>query len=182
MERHIGEASRSATALEKVAQKIDEGNRAVMRAYVTVAIGGATFQERREGEGDFKFEARPNFINAGNTPARNVCIRIAADILPAPIPDNFTYPLGDNVGHATNAGLIGGHQATSVSAVVPNFVADADVADIKEGRGKGLYVWGIVTYDDIFGVGHKTEFAQWLLWFPNGNVFGYYIPGHNDAD
>jgi hypothetical protein len=52
MERHIGEAARSANAMEDIAAKIETGNQAVMRAYLTVVIGGALFQERREGMGD----------------------------------------------------------------------------------------------------------------------------------
>jgi hypothetical protein len=181
MERHIGEAARSATAMEDIAAKIETGNQAVMRAYLTVVIGSAIFQERREGMGDLKFEAKPSLANTGNTPARNIRIKIAADILQIPVPQDFAYPLPDEPTNSS-AGVIGAHQNYVLNAVVKDFAPDGDVATIKEGNGKALCVWGIVTYDDMFGQSHTTKFGQWLLWLPNGTVFGYYIPGKNDAD
>src|SRR5580658_4395213 len=74
MERHIGQAARSADAMERIATTIQVGNRAIIRAYLTVVIGSAVYQERRIGQGDLKFEAKPNLVNTGNTPARKVRI------------------------------------------------------------------------------------------------------------
>jgi hypothetical protein len=56
MNRHIGEAARSANAMEKIAETIQEGNREIMRAYLSVVIGSAVYQERQEGK---KFEGKP---------------------------------------------------------------------------------------------------------------------------
>ena len=131
--------------------------------------------------GDLKFEAKPNLINTGNTPARNIRIKIASDIVQVPVSKTFTYPLSDEP-IKPSAGVIGAHQNCTLSAIVKDFVPDADVATIKEGNGRALCVWGVVTYDDMFGHGHTTKFGQWLHWLPNGNVYGYYIPDQNDAD
>jgi hypothetical protein len=180
MERHIGEAARSANAMENIAAKIETGNQAVMRAYLTVVIGGAVFQQRREWQNDLKFEAKPSLVNTGNTPARNIRIQTAADILPIPVPQDFEYPLPDEP--MNSAGIIGAHQNQSLTGIVKDFVPDGEVAMIKEGDGKALCVWGVVTYEDMFGHGHTTKFGQWLLWLPNNTVYGYYIPGQNDAD
>jgi hypothetical protein len=80
MERHIGEAARSANAMEQIANTIKTGNRAILRAYLTVTIGTALYQERRgPGLADLKFEGGANLLNTGNTPARNVRIRIALE-------------------------------------------------------------------------------------------------------
>ena len=107
MERYIGEASRSADAMEKIVTTIEAGNKAVMRAYLTVTIGLSLYQERREpGQPDLKFETRPNLVNTGNSAARNVNIRIAADILPIPTPDTFQFPLSDEL-EIKNAGVVG---------------------------------------------------------------------------
>ncbi len=65
MERHIGEAARSANAMEKIVSTIEQGNRDVLRAYLTVTIGNALYQERREGQSDLKFEGKPNLVNTG---------------------------------------------------------------------------------------------------------------------
>ncbi len=182
MERHIGEAARSATAMEKIANTIEAGNQAVMRAYLTVTIGTALYQERRgPGQVDLKFEGRANLLNTGNTPARKVQIRTAAEILPIPIPKDFQFPLTDE-NAIKDAGVVGAHQTYIIGGTVKDFVPDSEVAVIKEGSRKALCVWGLITYEDIFGANHQTKFGQWLTWYPNGTVFGYYIPSQNDAD
>jgi hypothetical protein len=183
MERHIGEAARSANAMENIAATIESGNRAILRAYITVTIGALSlFQQRREpGQPDLKFETRPNLINTGNTGARNVNITIAADILPVPLPKDFQYPLPEE-NEIKDAGAVGAHQTYVIAGTVKDFVPDWEVATIKEGRTKALYVWGLITYDDVFGERHNTKFAQWITWNPNGVVAGYYIAGQNDSD
>jgi hypothetical protein len=183
MERHIGEAARSADAMEGIATTIQTGNRAILRAYLTVTIGAISlYQERREpGQPDLKFETRPNLTNTGNTPARNVSIRIAADILPIPIPDTFQFPLEEDE-EIKNAGIVGAHQTSVLAGTVKDFVPDAEVGAIKEARTKALCTWGVVTYEDIFGATHTTKFGQWITWNPNGAVVGYYVAGQNDSD
>jgi hypothetical protein len=181
MERHIGEAARSATAMEKIATTIQTGNQAVMRAYLSVVVGTGIYQERRVGQGDLKFEGKPNLVNTGNTPARKVRIRSNAAVLPLPPPENFDYPLPAEPTE-TASSSVGAHQTYILSCLVKDFVPDSEVAAIKEGAGKSLYIWGLVTYEDIFGETHKTKFGQWLTWLPDGKVLGYYIPGQNDVD
>jgi hypothetical protein len=183
MERHIGEAARSADAMEAITNTIKAGNQAILRAYLTVTVGQISlFQERREpGQPDLKFETRPNLTNTGNTPARNVNIRIAADILPIPIPDTFQFPLEEE-NEIKNAGVVGAHQTSVLAGTVKDFVPDGEIGAIKEGRTKALCAWGVVTYEDIFGAKHTTKFGQWITWNPNGAVVGYYIAGQNDSD
>jgi hypothetical protein len=66
--------------------------------------------------------------------------------------------------------------------LIDNFMPDQDVDGIKNvSIGKGLYVWGVVSYEDIFGDPHETEFCQNLLWLWDGKIFGIYTPGHNKA-
>jgi len=182
MERHIGEAARSATAMENVAKTIEGGNRTIMRAYVTTLIGGAIYQERRgEGQSDLKFEGKVQVANTGNTPARKVRIRKKAAILDIPTLQAFDFalPEGDS---APSYASIGAHQNYIIESIIPDFVPDEEVATIKEGTKKALCMWGDIVYEDIFGVTHKTKFGHWLYWLPNGKVFGYYIPNQNEAD
>jgi hypothetical protein len=49
MERHIDQAERSAKAMETIASVINFGNLAIMRSYLTVVIGSATYQEKGRG-------------------------------------------------------------------------------------------------------------------------------------
>ena len=177
MDRHIDEAARSATAMENVATIIQSGNAAIMRAYISVVIGGAIYQDRQD---DLKFEGKPNLVNTGSTPARNVRVRIAAAIVPIADAETFSYQLTEQIAKAP--AVAAPHQTYILSAIVKDFVPDAEIAAIKQGGSKALTVWGDVTYEDIFGDNHITKFAQWLFWNPNHTVYGYYIPGQNDMD
>jgi hypothetical protein len=181
MERHIGEAARSADAMENIVATIEAGNKAVMRAYLTVIVGTPIYQQRRPGQSDLKFEGRPHLVNTGNTQARKVRIRIKGAILPSPLPDDFVFPLPEEVA-GTGDATVAAHQMYIMSGIVEDFVPDAEVASIKEGVGRCLYVWGLVTYEDIFGDRHTTRFGQQITWLPNNQAFGYYVPGENDAD
>lgn len=181
MERHIGEAARSANAMENIATVIQAGNAAIIRAYISVVIGTAVFQDRQEG---IRFEGKPNLVNTGGTPAKNVKIRIAAQVVPFAQAETFEYPLPAEIAKAS--AVAAPHQTYTLNAMVKDFVPDANVVDIKHGTGgKGaLTVWGKVTYDDIFGKSHTTKFAQLLFWVPiqTISVYGTYIPGQNDMD
>lgn len=191
MEKSVAEATRLASAMEKVAGDIAVSSKAAvdsvgalrertaqqMRAYLTVNIGFAVYQERSKG---FKFEGKPLLINTGHTPAKRVSFRASASILQAPLPDDFAFPLTTEV---TSTATLGAGQNANLSAIVDDFVDDAEVEDIKVDKAKKcLFVWGIATYEDIFGESHFTKFCQTLFWQADGKtVYGYYYPRHNDA-
>jgi hypothetical protein len=181
MERHIGEASRSAKAMEDVVSVINFGNQAALRAYLTVIIGSAVHQEKRgEGLDDLRFEAKPIVVNTGNTPARNVSLRKSAAILPIPILEDFKFPLPEE--ETPDVGWVGAHQSSGMDEIVQDFVPWENVADVKKGTSEALCVWGIITYEDIFGGKHYTKFGQILTWRLDGNVYGHYIAGQNDGN
>src|SRR5207302_3943454 len=76
------------------------------------------------GQTDLKFEGRPSLLNTGNTPARNVRIRTAAEILPIPIPKDFQFALPDE-NEIKDAGVVGAHQTYIIGASVKDFVPDS---------------------------------------------------------
>jgi len=190
MRASIAESARSATALENLvpnvaasAQSAAESVATVrertalqMRAYIGMIIGNAVYQERDK---NIRFAAHPIAINGGNTPARNVRYAARAAILPVPItPDVVLPPIGDLL---PVGGMMGPHQNSTLSAVVDDYVPDEDVEAIKTGAPRALAVWGRVAYVDIFGQEHTTDFCQTVLWLPNGQIYGYHVPGRNDA-
>lgn len=189
MKRAINEAGRSATAMEQVAVHIEVSARAAtdsvialkertaqqMRAYLTVLIGAATYQNRGD---NLRFESEPLLINTGHTPAHKVRYKAQAAILPVPLPDDFDFPLtSDFIGES----MLGPQQNANLVAIVDKFSPEHEVHDIKLGKGKALYVWGIVEYEDIFKTSQNTKFCQSIFWGPTGKVFGYYISRHNEA-
>jgi len=192
MHSYIEQATRSASAMEKVAEAMTltaQTNRQIseltrerwsqqMRAYITVLIGNASYQER---EKNTRFSALPRMKNCGVTPAYNVSYRIKAAILQHPVADDFEFPSlpKDQLGGC----FLGQQQEMIMLGMVDDFVADQDIVGIKHlTSGRGLYVWGKVTYNDIFAETHQTSFCQEILWLPDGNVFGIYIAGRNQAD
>ncbi len=188
---YLGESSnatyRSASAMEKVADKIAVSAEAAtasvsainqqMRAYISVVIGSATYQERTK---NLKFQAIPSVINAGLTPAHKVSFKAGAAILPNPLPDDFDFPLADSI---SGMQVIGPRQNITVAPIVGEFVDDAEVDAIKSGaQGKALFAWGIFNYEDIFGTPQYTKFCHIYTWFADGKtVWGYYASRHNEA-
>jgi Tfp pilus assembly protein PilE len=184
MDRHIVQATRSADAMERVATTIKDGNKAVTRAYLTVTVGGkSAYQQRRlpEEGGDIRFEASVNLVNTGMTPARKVRIRKVADILPSPLPSDFSFPLPEDK-PADADGTVGAHLTYIISVVVDDLIPEDQVQTVKEAVDRALYVWGVVTYEDMFGDTHITKFGQRLMWLRNDMVYAIYIPGQNDSD
>ncbi len=161
----------------------DEASKRELRAYLTVAIGTAVFQQRRDENkgGDLKFESDPLLVNTGLTPARNITFKARAAIMPIPLPKEIYLPDAPDEGIGGN--ILGPQQNANLFAIVDGFCADKDVDSIKYAKGdKGLYVWGRVTYEDVFGENHFTLFCQHIYWDMGGNVRGHYVPGRNDAD
>jgi len=205
MERSIEQAARSAMAMEGVAAAMamnsasiaesveisrriskqqDTYSKAQTRAYISVLIGGAIFQDKNH-----IFEAQPVIVNSGNTPARDIQYRIAADVLPVPLPDEFKFPLS-KLSRGSN--ILGPQRDGSLGATVPRRIPDDEVAAVKAGLGKSLYVWGVASYRDIYGTRHRCTFAQQLYWQPSGPasetgevpeiIRGYHLHKHNRAN
>jgi len=190
MKRSIAEANRLATAMEEVAKDIAVSTQAAidsvaalrertaqqMRAYLCVIIGSGDYQDRAK---NFKFASRPMLINAGHTPAHKVSYKAKAAIFPVPLPEDFTFPL---TGESIGAALVGPQQNATMGEIVDEFCDDTEVADIRIGNGKALYIWGIVSYEDVFGHKHFTKFCQTTHFATDNKVYGFFMPKHNDAD
>ncbi len=192
MQKSIGEAVRTATAMENVAEGVRTSANAAtesvatlkevtskqMRAYLTVVIGSAIYQERTKG---LKFEARPRLINTGHTPAHKVKFKCNAAVLPVELPEDFSFPLPSEF---RGGAVLGPNQFNDLSAVVDDFLDDQKVETIKQAKTEALYVWGTVTYEDVFGIARQTRYCQTYTWLVSGDqstIYGYYNPRHNDA-
>lgn len=159
---------------------------AQLRAYVSVLIGGALYQDRAAG---LRFEAQPAIRNTGQTPARNLRWRMRAAILSAQIPHDFRFPIP---AHGDGSALLPSGQTFETRSWVEEWEPDEEVAAIKRGLPRALCVWGYVIYEDIFQRTHRTTFAQQLFWQPSGPldqnwiapeiVRGIYMAKHNRAN
>ncbi len=189
MHAAMEELSRAAKAMERVAERIGRNVETIeamaktqrefwqmqMRAYLSVVSGGALYQERERG---LKFEGKPMVLNTGHTPARNVTYRARAAILPAALPADFSFSLPEE---GTGAAILGAQQSFTFNTAVDAFCDNELVAAVRRGDASVLHVWGVVTYDDVFGTRHETSFWQTITWSPDGRVVVAYGPRHNTA-
>ena len=51
----------------------------------------------------------------------------------------------------------------------------------NEGSGFGLYVWGVLSYEDIFGVSQTHEYCLFMQRKPKGGFLGSFINGRNSS-
>jgi hypothetical protein len=190
MKESVKEAARLASAMEMVSKEMSLSSKAAMesvvalrertaqqmRAYLCVIVGGGDYQDRAK---NYKFASRPMLINAGHTPAHKVSYKAKAAILPVPLPEDFAFPLTEV---SIGAALVGPQQNATLGGIVDDFCDDKEVEDVKIGKGKALYIWGIVDYEDVFGESHFTKFCQSTHFGPDGKVFGFFLPKHNEAN
>jgi hypothetical protein len=135
--------------------------------------------------------------NSGNTPARNVRHYINSNLSRSNVtwerlPGNFTFPDNPSSGgpfpnSVMNAGLhiIAPQQKLDFTQLwIPTDVLERVTAGTAH-----VYFWGWVAYDDVFGCGHKTEFAIEVVSmqriFPNKDLERFFFntyPDHNCTD
>jgi hypothetical protein len=148
METHIAEATRSASAMERVAQAMTDNvattkeisarqayfGQTQMRAYLSVVINSGVYQERKKG---LFFEAKPLIVNNGSTPAHKVTYKARAAILPFPLPDSTMLdPPEDSL---KSAAVLGAHQNFIMNAIakspasVDGYFTEQEVELIKRG-------------------------------------------------
>ena len=178
-------ADQSANAMEKVANATK--NNAVlmqgilskqMRAYLAVDIGQAVYQDQ-----NLRFGSSPVLTNTGFTPAKNVSFRVMADVLPIKLPENFQF--ADFGEKQINDASLAPRQQFVIHGVVKNKFPDDEVQAIMEGNERRLFVWGTVTYDDVFGGSWETNFCHTYTFFKDGDgrmrPNGFYHPKHNSS-
>lgn len=200
MAASIKEASRSALAMEGVATSMAENaqsmkvvlvtNREIAdrqklitelqsRAYLAVNFLGIVPQN---ADTQFRFEPRMNLINLGNTPAHKVKFRTAADVLPNPLPDDFDFPLR-RLAPSASLSVMGPRITKIVTAVAPRIYSDDEVEQIKGGAKERLVMWGIIDYEDVFGILRYVKFCQTFVWLSDGvTPMGFDTRHHNDSD
>jgi len=198
MQHSIEISTRAATAMERLADASTTSSRAATdsvamlrertaaqsRAYLTVVIGGGTYQDRAN---NLRFEVKPLVVNTGQTPAHNVRYQAVCQVLPHPLDNGFGFPMR-NIWHGN--GVLGPQQNFILSAIIEGpYFPDDDVPVIMRGSdGRRLYIWGEVTYEDVYRLPHRTRFCHTIHWLPDRRnpgeyvVAGYYSDNHNDAD
>lgn len=145
--------------------KQSETSRAELRAYLSVTIGAAVFQDHAI---PLRFEGKPTLRNNGKTPAYNVRYIGKADIIPDSLVDSYVFSVSAMapIGQAS----VGPKEDRLMSCIVPHFVPDSEVQGTKEGNGKALWVWGLFTMTIFSGRPIMLIFANGYFGSKMGKV------------
>jgi hypothetical protein len=123
-------------------------------------------------------------INTGLTAAHNIQVRAKAEILPVPLSPNFYFSLPPRV--KGPGSLLPPRADATITRLIDDFIPDEEVDDVKRARGRALYSWGVITYQDEFKKIRRTTFCQVIEWINTGDKYkdpirGQYIDRHNEA-
>ncbi|MGN6383746.1 MAG: hypothetical protein ACTHMK_14175 [Dyella sp.] len=185
MERSISEAAKATQATAQIAAVAKENATLMqslmhkqMRAYVSVDAGQATFQD-----GALRFAAIPVITNTGFTPARKLSFHAMAAVLDTNLRDDHRFEEfgSKNVADAT----LSPRQSYTFNSVIRERFPDNEVRSIMSGEARRLYVWGTITYEDVFGGSWETRFCFNYIFYRDGEnvvrVNSYIYRRHNSA-
>lgn len=164
----------------RIADQQEKIGKLQTRAYLTVAYAGLVPQNNATM---YRYEPRMQLSSTGLTPAYKVRYRAASDVLPYPLPADFAFPLPTSE-PAGGTGLLGPRNNFTLSAPAPRMYSDVEIAEVKNGSRRRIYIWGIVEYEDAFGEERFLKFAQSIMWPADGtnNTTGFNTTHHNDAN
>jgi hypothetical protein len=195
----IAESAKTATALGSVAASMAENTVSVKqsvetqsrmaqrqeligelqtRAFVAVNYLGLVPQNN---DTMYRFEPRMQIVGTGLTPAYKVQYQAGCDILPFPLPNGFEFQIPDIP--PGGVGMLGPRNIFTISAVAPRMYSDLEIAEIKAGITRRLFIWGKITYEDAFKKERYVTFAQSIVWFADGITnTGMNADRYNDAN
>jgi hypothetical protein len=149
------------------------------RSYIAVAYMGIVPQNIQT---NYRLEVRLQIIGTGLTPAYRVRHRSSAAILAYPLPAEFTFPLPDRDPNA-GEGMLGPRNSYIIAAATPRIYSEEEIRDVEIGAIKRIYVWGIIDYEDAFGIPRYFKFCQSVVFFADRTTtVGYNEARHNDAN
>jgi hypothetical protein len=164
-----------------IAQMGDTAERQ-LRAYMTIN-GGKIFCESRYG--GWWLEWHPVITNVGQTPAYGVRVYTMADIRPVPLPGD-TDLIGELEPGEGSRSTVGPGGSVFPAANLNGPISDSELEQLKarenRRRGEAFYVWGRVTYRDIFQKERHTNFCMLADWDNAGKPIGKSAPQYNEAD
>jgi hypothetical protein len=113
--------SREIADMQKLATELQS------RAYLSASLNTAIFQDANH-----VFEVQAAFRNHGHTPAYDVTFRATAQIVPMPLPQDFSFPLPDETAGAS-VSLMAPSATKLITRRVSGRVPDNEVDAIKLG-------------------------------------------------
>jgi hypothetical protein len=157
MQRQAEHLEEQAVQLKASVAQIKDTADHQLRAYVTVRTGRIWHEMRAFG---WHLEWVPVVINVGQTPAYNVQLCVKTAIRPEPLPDGTDLMAEVPLTGVGSRGDLGPTQAFYPPSWLNYYVPDERMEGLKAAeRKEAFYVWGLVTYRDIFKKEHRTKFC-----------------------
>jgi hypothetical protein len=190
MRASITEATRAATAMEQMSVSLARNTLIVaemadsqrvfwqrqMRAYLSVNYGAVVPQDNSTG---WRTEVRLILVNTGHTPAHDVSYQAKAAVLPIPLPVGFEFPIPDFP--PSSKSVIGPGQNMLISHAISDLLSEGEIAEYTTGNKTRVYMWGVVTFKDVFGQEQIVKFCQFVQWMRGGTTMGINTLRHNEA-
>jgi hypothetical protein len=152
-----------------------------LRAYVSFRELACVLHPNANKPDDPEWEVKAQFRNSGQTPARNTELSLNFELFPkGGLPTDFNFPNHGALGAGVRRGGVLGPECemSTISLTILHYHAD----QLRRNPEAELYIWGWITYSDVFPKSERrrTEFASRVI--PNGATFiSVMLDRHNDA-
>ncbi len=150
-----------------------------LRAYIVADPVDVDITPLGGSEGETMVCVKIVIKNTGQTPAHDLRVISKTELLrhPIGIPFNFTLISGPD---PSTAVLGAGEPTASESKPATPFDGNAMMVATEPESGARIYTWGTVTYRDVFGHSHYTNFCSSLI-FTETEAIAHSSEHHNDA-
>jgi hypothetical protein len=126
--------------------------------------------------------------NSGKTPARNMVAKIYLDIVDASQePPLERVATEAYVRRVMTAGIVLPGVDIKQPIIRPaedgksRLTTESEFTALRDGKAY-VAIYGIITYDDVFGVQHWTKFCNWETGSGNGTFHTERCTAYNDVD
>jgi hypothetical protein len=181
MQRQADHLAEQATHLKASVLQAKDATQQHLRAYLVAKPGNLVVEEAFKGS--YRLQWHPEIVNLGLTPAYDVASVARAAIKSDPLPPDTDLIQELDPKGTGSRGIIGTQQAIWPACDLPKNLSELELTSLKSGRsGMAWYVWGFVTYRDIFNKMHRTEYCNLADWDSDGKPISRCAPQHNTAD
>lgn len=174
---NIAQAAKESAEAARAAVKLSDKNaERQLRAYIEVEIEKIDFNSTPSTPTEVVLKTK----NVGQTPARETITVSWVDLRPWPHPPggNWSGPTNPN---PTSKSIINPGQARSFKTGTARGFTAAELAEIAIGNVRRFYIYGSVTYIDVFGADRVTEFCFAVKGTPGQPVDIAYCQENNNA-
>jgi hypothetical protein len=173
-------AKRAAKATEDAVKLSRDTTQRQLRAYVVAkADGNVGIKKINGSENAVMVTVQIAIKNTGQTPAHDLRVISKTELLRHPIvlPFNLTLVSGPD----PSASVLGaGEPIGSESSPSEPFDGNAMLCATEPESRARIYTWGTITYRDVFGCNHWTNFCSSLI-FTDDEAVAHVSEHHNDA-